>query len=155
MKKLSICALSLGLLLSSGASAEKATSEKQAGSAIEFRQALFQLVRSNVGALGAMAKGRAPLDAEVMQKNGLRLEQLSLMIPDYLKLDTSDFNIDSSAEPKIWTNVEDFNAKALDLTNAAANLQKVAAAGNEGEYKQAIGGVLKTCKGCHDSYKAD
>lgn len=155
MKKVLICGAALAAMLSGSVLAEKATSEKQASSAIEFRQALFQLIRSNVGPLGAMAKGRIPIDAEVLKTNGLRLEQLSMMVPDYLKLDTSDFDIDNSAEPKIWTNVADFNSKANDLTMAATNLQKVAIAGDEGEYKKAIGGVLKTCKGCHDSYKTD
>jgi len=51
--------------------------------------------------------------------------------------------------------MDDFKSKAKDLTMAAANLQTVAASGDKGAYKKAIGGVLKTCKGCHKSYKTD
>ncbi len=36
-------------------------SEKQASNAVEFRQSIFQLVKSNIGPLGAMAKGKHPL----------------------------------------------------------------------------------------------
>ena len=62
--------------------------EKQAKSAVEYRQSLFELVKSNIGPLGAMAKGKAPIDEAVIAKNALRLEQLGLMISDYFVADT-------------------------------------------------------------------
>ena len=49
-------------------------SEKQASNAVEFRQSIFQLVKSNIGPLGAMAKGKAPIDEAVIAKNAMRME---------------------------------------------------------------------------------
>ena len=54
-------------------SAEEAKSERQAANAVQFRQSLLQLVRSNLGPLGAMAKGQIPYDTEVMSTNAMRL----------------------------------------------------------------------------------
>ncbi|MDU0353067.1 cytochrome c [Paraglaciecola aquimarina] len=156
MKKMTIVVLSSVLFFSAfTAGAAPAKSEKQANQAVEFRQAILKLVKSNVGALGAMNKGAIPFDAETLKTNGMRLEQLSLMLEDYFATDTSGFDTDTEALDKIWKNQADFNSKANDLTKAAAKLQAVAASGNEGQYKSAIGDIFKTCKGCHDSYKKD
>jgi cytochrome c556 len=108
-----------------------------------------------VGALGAMNKGAIPFDAQTIQTNALRLEQLSLMLKDYFVTDTSGFNVETEALDKIWANKVDFNDKITALTAAASNLNKVAKAANTSQFKPAIGQVFKSCKGCHDNYKKD
>lgn len=143
------------VLFSSSLIAQPAQSEKQAKSAVEFRQALLQLVRSNVGALGAMAKGEIPMDTQTIETNAMRIEQLSLMMQDYFELDTREYTLDTSALPKIWQEFDAFSQKIDDLTMASQSLKEAAMAGKESEYKAGIGAVLKSCKGCHDSYKAD
>ena len=135
------------------AAATPAKSEKQAKRAVEVRKALFTLVGQNMGPLGAMAKGRMPMNAEVAKTNAVRLEQLSLMIEDYFKTDTTKFDVDTKAKPDIWKNHADFAAKIDDLTKAAQALSVAAASGDEGSIKKAIGGVGKTCGSCHDDYK--
>ncbi len=156
MKKI-ICTVvtSVLLLSSSVAAAAQPKSEKHARQAVEFRQAIFKLVKSNVGALGAMNKGVIPFDPATLSTNGKRLEQLSLMIDDYFSADTSSFSVESEALDDIWKNKDDFSSKTKDLTQAAINLQAAAKSGDKGKYKSAVGGVFKTCKGCHDKYKAD
>jgi cytochrome c556 len=135
--------------------AEPAKSDKQAKDVTEFRQSIFTLVKSNVGVLGAMNKGAIPFDAETLQTNSLRLEQLSLMLEDYFATDTSGFDVETEALDKIWGNQADFKDKIGALTVAASNLNKVAKAGDTTQYKPAIGQVFKSCKGCHDNYRKD
>lgn len=156
MKKLiSIIALTCMLVVPASLTAAEATSEKQARTALKFRQSMFQLIRSNMGDLGAMAKGHKPFDAAVMEKNGMRLEQLSLMIGDYLALDTRKYKLDTEALDKVWVETDEFAEKIEALTTAAQNLQLAARAGDESKFRPAIGAVGKSCKGCHDSFKAD
>ena len=143
------------LLLSSTAYAAPAKSEKQAKSAVQFRQALLQLVRSNVGPLGAMAKGKIPMDTAKMETNAMRLEQLSLMMNDYFTVDTRNFKVGTDALPAVWEDEADFSAKIVALTEASRALGIAAKRGDESSYKKRIGAVLKSCKGCHDVYKAD
>lgn len=155
MKKLLSALLVSSLFSASIVAAEPASSEKQAKAAVDFRQALLQLVRSNMGALGAMAKGNIPFDAERMEKNGMRIEQLALMMPDYFAIDTSSYKVPSDAKDIVWEQHDDFNSKINDLVMAARNLQVVAADGDESKFRGAIGQVGRSCKGCHDKYKVD
>jgi cytochrome c556 len=135
--------------------AEPAKSAKQAKGVTEYRQAIFKLVKSNVGALGAMNKGAIPFNVETMQTNSMRLEQLSLMLEDYFATDTSGFDVKTEALDKIWANKADFNDKITALTAAASNLNKVAKAGDKSQFKPAIGQVFKRVNGCQDNYKED
>ena len=135
--------------------AEPAKSAKQAKGAAEYRQAIFRLVKSNVGALGAMNKGAIPFNAQTMQTNSMRIEQLSLMLEDYFVTDTRGFDVETEALDKIWGNQADFKDKIGALSAAASNLNKVAKAGDKSQFKSAIGQVFKSCKGCHDNYKED
>jgi cytochrome c556 len=132
-----------------------AKSSRQAGNAVTFRQSIFQLIRSNIGPLGAMAKGQMPYDVETMETNAERMMQLAAMLPDYMELDTSNFELKTSASEKIWANLDDFNEKANDLYLAAKALKSVAQTKDESQYRAAIGKVGGTCKACHDSYKTE
>ena len=135
--------------------AREAKSERQAATAVKYRQSVLSLFRSNMGPMIPMMKGNIPYNVEVMQKNSERLEQLALMMPDYFVMDTRKFDVETGALPKLWDNKDDFGMKADALLDAAKALRAAAASGDESSYGKAIGGVLKTCKGCHDSYKAE
>jgi len=142
-------------VLATGAIANSATSEKHAKKATELRQSIFSLLGSNMGPLGGMARGKVPFDAEKVGKHALRINQLSMMIADYTRTDTSKHKVNTEALDDIWTKPDNFAKRIKDLTLASANLQKAAAAGDEGAIKKAIGGVGRTCGGCHDDFKAE
>ena len=143
------------VISSSSLLAKQAQSEKQAKEAVEFRQSVFKLVKSNVGALGGMARDKVAFDAAVVEKNSHRLAQLSKMIPDYFVVNTSSFDMQTEALPKIWDNMDDFTSKANNFHEAAMALHETAKTGDEGNTKKAIGNLFKTCKSCHDEYKKD
>ncbi|WDD97046.1 c-type cytochrome [Thalassomonas actiniarum] len=135
--------------------AEPAKSLKHAKKATELRQSVFSLLGSNMGPLGAMARGKMPMDPVAVEKHATRINQLSLMIADYSKTDTSGFKVETEALDKIWKHGDDYSKRINDLTLASAKLQKVAAAKDSSAIKGAIGGVGKTCGGCHDDFKAE
>ena len=142
-------------LTSIGVTAAEAVSRKHAETAIEYRQSLFQLLKSNMAPLGGMAKGALPYDASVMQTNSMRIEQLADMMTDYLKVDTRKFDVKTDAKDEIWENFSDVEKKIEALKTAAVNLQSVATSGSEDQYRAAIGDVGAACKSCHDDYKKD
>lgn len=135
--------------------AREASSQEQAETAVKYRQSLYQLVRSNMAPLGAMAKGQIPYDTSVMQTNAVRLEQLADMMYDYLSVDTRNFTVDTAAKDAIWVNFGEVEGKIDALRTAAIQLQDAVEAGDESKYRAAIGKVGASCKGCHDSFKAD
>lgn len=155
MKKMLISLALAATLTTPFVNAKEASSEKQANTAVQFRQAVFQLVRSNMGPLGGMAKGEIDYDAEVMRVNAMRIEQLALMMGDYFELDTRKFSVKTEAADIIWEEMGDFKSKRQDLVDAAANLQKVALAKDEANYRSAIGTLGATCKACHDKFKTE
>lgn len=153
-----IIAVSAATLLSSFAVAgdvKEASSAKHANAATQYRQAIFQLVRSNMGPLGGMAKGALPFDESVMQTNAVRLEQLADMMGDYLAVDTRKFNVDTGAKDAMWEDFSDVEKKVMALKTAAQGLQAAVKAGDESAYRGAIGKIGASCKSCHDDYKKD
>ena len=109
-----------------------------------------------MGTLGGMARGKIPFDAKKIETNAMRINQLSLMISDYLNTDTSGHKVETEALDKIWQQPADFAASISKLTKASAKLQKLAQAGNdEKAIKKAISGVGRSCGGCHDNFKKD
>jgi len=147
--------VSASLVVATASMAQPASSEKHAIYATELRQSIFKLLGSNMGALGAMAKGKIPVDAAVAEKNATRINQLSLMIADYSRTDTSKFDVKTEALAKIWQDPEHFSKDIDKLTMASAELMAAAKSKDEGAIKKAIGGIGKTCGGCHDHFKAE
>ncbi|NQZ80802.1 MAG: cytochrome c [Colwellia sp.] len=156
MKLLTSAAIGLVIsIASTSVIAQDAKSLKQAKRATELRQSIFSLLGSNMGPLGGMAKGRIPLDAKQIEKYALRINQLSLMIADYTGTNTSGHKVETQALDKVWQQPEQFSKRISDLTKASANLKKVALTGDEAVIKKAIGGIGRTCGGCHDDFKKD
>ncbi|MDT0603913.1 c-type cytochrome [Thalassotalea castellviae] len=153
IKKTSLaCALILSTTI---ATAEPAKSEKHAKKATELRQSIFALMGSNMGPLGGMAKGKMPFDVKAIEKHALRINQLSFMIADYTSTDTSKYEVKTEALNKVWQERDLFVEKIADLNKSSAHLMAVVKTGDEGAIKKAIGGVGKTCGGCHDVFKKD
>ncbi|MDP2561082.1 cytochrome c [Psychrobium sp. 1_MG-2023] len=148
-------ACAIALVATSSFAAQPAKSEKHAAKATEWRKDVFQLIYSNMGPMGAMAKGKIPLDKAVVEKNAMRINQLSYMIGDYFKVDTRKFDVNTETLDKVWESPAQFDKKITALTLASANLQKVVQTGNEGAIKKAIGGIGKSCGSCHDDFKQD
>ena len=154
-KSLLAITVATSLVAATAVVAQPASSEKHAVYATELRQSIFKLLGSNMGPLGAMAKGKMPVDAKVAEKNAIRINQLSLMIADYTRTDTSKFDVKTEALAKIWQEPDHFSKDIEKLTLASANLIAAAQSNDESAIKKAIGGVGKTCGGCHDDFKKD
>jgi cytochrome c556 len=115
-------------------------------------------VATNVVALTTVNTNTTALlavDAATAEKNATRINQLSLMIADYARTDTSKFNVKTEALAKIWQDPEHFSKDIDKLTVASAALMVAAQSKDEGAIKKAIGGVGKTCGGCHDHFKEE
>jgi len=154
-KSILVAAVSTSVFVASSSIAEPASSLKHAQYTTELRQSVFKLLGSNMGPLGAMAKGKIPVDAKRVEKNSLRINQLSLMIADYSRTDTSKFDVKTEALAKIWQEGEHFTKDIDKLTLASTALIAAAKTNDESAIKKAIGGVGKTCGGCHDHFKVE
>ena len=126
--------------------------------AIKARQAQMQLYGFNVGILSAMVKGQRDYDADVAAEAASNLASLTNLGGSQLWPQGSDSetagNAENRALPKIWETYPEIAEHGKALKDAAANLASVAGNGVD-ELKGAMGGVGKSCKGCHDDFRAE
>ena len=62
---------------------------------------------------------------------------------------------DTKAKPAVWTNFSDFTAKAQAFETESGKLVQVVATGDKAAIQKQFGAVGGTCKGCHDTYRAE
>lgn len=143
--------LLVGLTLAAPGFAAKDPLEK----AIKARQGEMQLRAFNAGPLFGMAKGKIEYDAELAAKLAGNLKLL-------LELDngrawaqgsdTDNYKGKTTALPKIWTTYPEIGEYGKKYAAAVNDLAAVAGNGVDG-LKSAIGGLGKSCKGCHDEFR--
>ena len=115
------------------------------------RQAAMKLQGKYLGPIGAMMKGAAPYNADVVALNATFLENLSRMPWDGFQPSTSGEK--SDAKPEIYKDMAKFRAAADTLEAATAKLGAAARAKDEAGVKATFGGVAKACGSCHDDFR--
>ena len=121
------------------------------GQAFTYRTSVMEAVAYKVGQLRAMAMGEIPVNQELFVKHAGDVATLATMIPEGFIPNSAIEG--SAALPEIWTNNADFQAKAMDLHNAA---QALAAAAQSQGFEAAKGMVQQvggTCGACHRPYR--
>jgi cytochrome c556 len=118
---------------------------------VKQRKAAMTLQGKYMGPLGAMAQGKAPYDAKIVQRNAEFLAALSKMPWD--GFDASTKGEKSAALPAVWDKAAEFKQAAERLENETAKLAQVAKSGDEGAVKAQIGATGKACGGCHENFR--
>lgn len=118
-----------------------------------YRQSYFTLVAMNFGPLAAMAKGDMPFNAAMAQGFATDLAAVNQLNLKRAFGPGSDKGT-TRAKPEIWSNMADFESKLADMQRETALLKDVAAGGDAKAIAMQTGAVGKTCKACHDEYKA-
>jgi cytochrome c556 len=98
-------------------------------------------------ALGGMASGEVAYDATAAEAAKATLVAGSADI--HVKFEKAGSDPASEAKPEIWTNGDDFVAKATAL-NAAATALDVASADG---IKAGMGAIGGACKDCHTTFR--
>ncbi len=144
--------LSACIALAFGAGAGYATmvmAQAKPEQQVKQRQAAMTLISKYFGPLGAMAKGKAPYNAEVAARNAGYLVALSQMPWDGFHPNTKD--IESKALPAVFENEAKFKEGSERLQGAVTKL--AAAAKDENAFKSAAGEVAKACGACHNDFR--
>lgn len=146
MKK-SLFAAGLAMTLATGAAMAQVKPEVL----VKQRQSAMTLIGKYFGPLGGMAQGKAPYNAQVVQRNAGFLDNLSRMPWD--GFDPSTRGVKSRALPKIFDDNAKFRESASRLESETAKLYQVSRGGDEAAVKAQIGAVGKACGGCHDNFR--
>lgn len=143
--------VTLGTLMAMPAVAEQPF-EKE----VEARQAHMELVKYNMGILGAMAKGKREYNADVA--TAVAQDMLSAANMNNMTLwpkgsDNSVDGLETKAKPGMWAADSEVGEKHMAWVKASENMAAEAGKGLPA-LKGAIGALGKSCKGCHKAYKA-
>ena len=131
------------------------TPEQMAAAATTDRQAVFKLLRFNIGPIIAMTRG-APFDAELAERNGRRIAAIAPMISETLAaMDTRGYGVETEALDSIWDNMDDFQVKTQALVDAANDFADAASGGDMAATLGAVRGLGGTCGNCHETYRED
>ncbi len=149
MKK-KLLAVILGASLGAGYSLYVAAQAKP-DVLVKQRQAAMTLQGKYLGPIGAMMKGAAPYNAEVVALNATFLENLARMPWDGFHPSTQGEK--SKAKAEIYNDAAKWRAAADLLETETAKLGAAARARNEAGVRAAFGGVAKACGGCHDAFR--
>ena len=137
--------LIVGLIMAGGiAFAESKATDPD----VHARQNLMQSNGAQAGILGGMAGGKTAFDAAAAEAAKQQLIANAAAIADAFKNNASD--PEAHAKPEVWTNWDDFAAKAAALGTAAAALDATSLDG----VKAGMGAIGGACKDCHTSYRA-
>jgi cytochrome c556 len=154
MKKLvtTLLGVSLVSLLAAcgGGTAEAPADDTPEGAAFQYRRAVMQSIAYKVGQIRGIADGSITGDQATFVKHANDVAVLGSMIPEGFIPNSAVEG--SAALPEVWTNMPDFNAKAMELTTAAQGLATAAQQNFEGAkgMVQSVGG---TCGNCHRPYR--
>ena len=116
----------------------------------DSRIGMMKKIGGATGALGAIAKGDKPYDADIVKTSLTTIAETAKAFPD--QFNPQSDKGDAEVNPKIWDNLDDFKSKAAKLsTDAETALAQLPAD------KAGVGATLKTlggaCGACHQAYR--
>lgn len=117
---------------------------------IEDRQEDMKKVGKAMGQLAAIAKMEAAFDAAVVKAAGETIAESVKEFKNDFPEDSKDGPPETWAKPEIWSNMDDFNAKADKSVEAA---MAMAAVTEEANFMPAMGELGGSCKACHENYR--
>jgi cytochrome c556 len=124
--------------------------------AIGARQGYMKMVVFNAKPLFGMAKGKVDYDADLASALADNLLQLSQMNTARMwpKGSDGDEYLESNALPEIWADGSDFKKREQAFKDAVAELATAAGDG-QSNLRAKVAGLGKSCKACHDDYRAE
>ena len=117
--------------------------------AVIERMKAMEAIAQNLKTVGGMAQGQVTFDADQAQAAINEIAKQAANVTVLFKAEERDPK--SKATDSIWTNWDDFAAKAEVLTAAAENADASSVAG----LGQALGGIGGSCRSCHMSYRVN
>lgn len=123
---------------------------------VKYRQSIYQVMSAQAKVMGAMAKGETEFNAKEFHERSLNMANVAKLLGETYDPSTQGVK-DSNMLPAAWDDLEGMGNKGKAF--GAALQELVAVSGEPGFDKKAalpaVSKMLKTCKACHDDYRAD
>jgi len=153
IKKFVAVALAAGALaVAASAIAQQAPKPEKL---ITWRQSAFQVVGWSFGRVKANVEGQYNKDEVVKAANVIAAVSNSSLSTLFAPgTETGKGTHETAAKPEVFKDTEKFAEAFGNFKRESNELAKVAATGDAAAVKEQFGKVGRTCKGCHDDFKA-
>lgn len=129
-----------------------AVAHKGATGQVKVRMDSMKSIAESTKIIGLMLAGKSEINYSVIKHNSDAIAIKASEIPAHFKMNMiSDV---SEASPRIWIELDKFNAMASDLGASAKSLAQQAVARSElGQLRLTFKAMGKTCSSCHADYR--
>jgi cytochrome c556 len=122
---------------------------------IKWRQSAFQVINWNAGRIKASLDGQYNKDEVVKAANiiaAVANSGLGSLFPPGTEQGKGWH--ETAVKPELFKDGKRVGEHAADFSKEAAELTRVAAVGDAGAVKEQYAKLTRTCKACHDDFKA-
>jgi cytochrome c556 len=120
--------------------------------AIRARQAGYYLMGLEMARIGATVKGDLAFDRAALETSAEALDVIGRLVVD--NYPTGSDQGSTKAKPEVWSETPRFKQFAQASQSEAARLRAAVRGGDLDAIKVAYGAMSKSCKSCHDVYRA-
>jgi cytochrome c556 len=117
--------------------------------AVKARMDGMSAIAENMKTLGQMAKGATAFDAGTARSAAAAIAEHAAATPSLFEANETDPK--SEARSEIWSNFEDFAAKATELETIATGFST--SINGPADLNAAMGALGANCKSCHSVYR--
>jgi len=121
--------------------------------AIRYRQSVMTIMNYHLGQMGAVVTGKKPYEKKAFSRNAAIVEMLATLPWQAFMTPGSDKG-KTALKPVAFREKNKFMAKAKALETETRKLAKAVASGDFNAVKDQFGEVGKSCKSCHDTFRA-
>lgn len=128
-------------------------SKDQALALMKERHENMESLGKAMKAAGGELKGSSP-NLDTIRKSAATFADLAPKLQGWFPTGTGPDVGKTRAKPEIWQKPEDFTLKSHDFEQAANQFQVAAQSGDIGQINTTFDALGKSCKACHDLYRA-
>jgi cytochrome c556 len=143
-----IVAAAIALVCAPGLSSAQSAPEK----AIKARQSAYYLMGHQMARISATLKGEQAFDKAALEASAEAVDLIGRLVVDYYPAGSEQGS--TKAKPEIWKEAPRFRQLAQALQSESAKLKAAVHVGDMDAIKAAFGATSKSCKACHDAYRA-
>lgn len=147
----SAASIAVALLASVLATSAVAQSFSKPEDAIKYRRGALNVLGAHFSALGAMANGRAPFDAQAAARHADVITMVSTLPWNGFTPGTEKG--DTRAQPDIWVDQDKFKQASERMQGEVRKLAAAAKTGDLDKLKASFGPAAASCKACHDDFR--
>lgn len=120
---------------------------------LKMRKSTMDLINYNFSSLEAMAEGKRPFDKEEAARNADLVALLSAL-PKRFFGEATNIEGQTKAKPAVWQHRADFDKKMDAMATEAAKLPAAVRSGDMDAFRKQVDETGRSCKSCHDDYRA-